>query len=211
MAASGESTRAVPPETPAPARYQAFNLQQWIEDHRHLLKPPVGNQLLHSGQFKIMVVAGPNTRTDYHIEDGEEWFYQLEGSMTLNIVDERPQQQQQQTLRAKGEEGNGGKPAFYGVRIHAGETFCLPARVPHSPQRDAGSIGIVVERERREGELDTLRWYCRSGRCRATVLYEETFRCADLVEDLPPIIRRYCGDERLRTCAACGWTEPAPE
>jgi len=121
-------------------RLQAFNIQKWLAENRHLMKPPVGNKLLYSGEFKVMMVAGPNKRSDYHIEEGEEWFYQLEGSMVLKVHD-------------KGE--------FYDIPINEGETFCLPARVPHSPQRMPNSIGIVVERERREGEIRLVFGRCR--------------------------------------------------
>ncbi|CDF36937.1 unnamed protein product [Chondrus crispus] len=88
-------------------RLQAFNIQKWLSANRHLLVPPVGNKLLFEGEFKVMLVAGPNARTDYHIEAGEEWFYQLEGDMVLKVVDDG---------------------ALYDVPISAGETFCLPAR-----------------------------------------------------------------------------------
>jgi len=164
-------------------RLSAFNVQAWLKEHRHELVPPVGNKLLFDGEFKVMMVAGPNSRRDYHVEDGEEWFYQLVGDMTLKVVD-------------------GGE--FYDVEISEGSTFCLPPRVPHSPQRSPGSIGIVVERQRREGELDTLRWYCEQ--CKS-VLYQESFYCSDLVEDLPPIIQRYKSDRSKRACKSCGWED----
>ena len=170
-------------------RLQAFNIQKWLSANRHLLVPPVGNKLLFDGEFKVMLVAGPNARTDYHIEAGEEWFYQLEGDMVLKVVDDG---------------------AFYDVPISAGETFCLPARVPHSPQRMAGSLGIVVERERRQGELDCLRWYCQREEC-ARVLFEREFVCTDLGKDLIPIMEEYYADAAKRTCTECGFVEEPPK
>ncbi|KAJ8907352.1 hypothetical protein NDN08_007466 [Rhodosorus marinus] len=164
-------------------RLKAFNIKRWIDENREHFKPPVGNKLLFCNEFKVMIVAGPNSRSDYHVEEGEEWFYQFDGGMTLKVVDD-------------GE--------FYDIRIEQGDTFCLPPRIPHSPQRDAGSIGIVVERERREGELDAMRWYCEQ--CKS-ILHEESFSCKDLVKDLPPIMERYWGSEDLRTCKQCGWKE----
>lgn len=167
---------------------QAFNIQKWLSENRHQLKPPVGNKLLYSGEFKVMIVAGPNFRTDYHTEEGEEWFYQLEGDMVLKVVD---------------------KGQFYDIPISQGDTFCLPSRIPHSPQRKEGSIGIVVERERREGEVDAMQWYCQNEDCKQ-ILCKREFVCKDLVKDLPPIIREYYADEASRTCKRCGFVETPP-
>eukprot|EP00190_Bangiopsis_sp_CCMP1999_P007362 CAMPEP_0198724960 /NCGR_PEP_ID=MMETSP1475-20131203/2338_1 /TAXON_ID= ORGANISM="Unidentified sp., Strain CCMP1999" /NCGR_SAMPLE_ID=MMETSP1475 /ASSEMBLY_ACC=CAM_ASM_001111 /LENGTH=214 /DNA_ID=CAMNT_0044486611 /DNA_START=1 /DNA_END=646 /DNA_ORIENTATION=+ len=165
------------------ARMRAFNVKKFVEENREHFKPPVGNKLLFANEFKVMIVAGPNSRTDYHMEAGEEWFYQLEGGMTLKVDD-------------------GGD--FYDIRIEEGDTFCLGPNIPHSPQRDPGSIGIVLERERKENEEDRMRWYCQE--CRS-VVYEETFHCKDLVKDLPPIMEHYWGSEENRTCGKCGWRE----
>ncbi|EME29893.1 3-hydroxyanthranilate 3,4-dioxygenase [Galdieria sulphuraria] len=174
-------------ETNSTRKLAAFSLEKWIEENRQFLKPPVGNRLLYSGEFKVMIVCGPNYRTDYHIECGEEFFYQLSGTLVVKVVHE-------------------GK--FYEVPVREGDTFCLPAGVPHSPQREAGSIGLVVERQRKPEEKDQLRWYCQN--CQH-VLYEESFHCVDLVKDLPPIIERYYGNESVRTCRNCGWLEQPPQ
>jgi 3-hydroxyanthranilate 3,4-dioxygenase len=108
---------------------QALNLNRWIDEHRHLLKPPVGNKLVYQdSEFMIMVVGGPNTRADFHVDPAEEFFHQLEGDMVLRVAE-------------------GGR--IRDLPIRAGEILLLPARVPHSPQRPAGSVGLVVERRRR--------------------------------------------------------------
>jgi 3-hydroxyanthranilate 3,4-dioxygenase len=171
-------------------RLAAFNIGAWLAENRHLLKPPVGNKLLYSGEFKVMIVAGPNSRTDYHVESGEEWFYMLEGNMVLRVAPDGD---------------------FYDVPLGPGDTFCLPAGVPHSPQRAGGSIGIVVERERREGEMDALQWYCQNKTCR-NILYRKEFFCVDLGKDLAPIISDYYTDGTKRACSECGFVEipPAP-
>jgi 3-hydroxyanthranilate 3,4-dioxygenase len=123
------------------ARLAAFNFQNWIEEHKHLLKPPVGNQkVFEDSEMIVMVVGGPNKRTDYHDDPVEEFFYQLKGDMLLKVHD--------------------GKE-FYDVPIREGEVFLLPAHVRHSPQRpQEGSIGLVVEPKRQEGQLDAIEWYC---------------------------------------------------
>ena len=163
-----------------------INLQAWIDEHRHLLKPPVGNKCIVDGDYIVMVVGGPNARTDYHYEHGPEWFYQLEGEMVLRIQEDA---------------------AARDIPIRAGEMFYLPPRVPHSPQRLPGSVGLVIERRRLAGELDGLQWYCRQ--CNA-LLYEEFFPLQDIERDFPPVFDRFYRSRALRTCPQCGELHPAP-
>src|SRR5579875_2590445 len=68
--------------------FPPFNLQRWIDEHRHLLKPPVGNKCIVDGDFIIMIVGGPNARSDYHWDEAPEFFHQLEGEMVLRVQDE---------------------------------------------------------------------------------------------------------------------------
>lgn len=164
-----------------------LNLQQWVDAHRHLLKPPVGNKEVYPhGDFIVMVVGGPNTRKDYHIDPGPEFFYQIEGDMTLRIVED-------------------GVPRD--VEIREGEIFLLPENVPHSPQRRADTVGLVVERKRLPGEEDGLRWYCDS--CNH-ILHEEFFALEDIVTQLRGAIERFYADEAARTCSACGAVMQVP-
>ena len=164
-----------------------LNLQAWIEEHRHLLKPPVGNKVIHAGDFIVMVVGGPNSRTDYHWDEGPEWFYQLEGEMVLRIQED-------------------GKPRD--IPIKAGETFLLPPRVPHSPQRLPDSIGLVIERKRLAHEDDGLLWFCEQ--CNHK-LYEEYFHLHDIEKDFPPVFDRFYSSVELRTCKQCGHLNPTPQ
>lgn len=166
-----------------------LNLQAWIEQHRHLLKPPVGNKCIHDSDFIVMVVGGPNARTDFHLDEGPEWFYQLEGEMVLRVQ----------------ERVEGGPGSLREIPIRAGEIFLLPAGVPHSPQRMAGSVGLVVERRRLAHERDGLMWYC--GRCNHK-LYEEFFPLQDIERDFPPVFDRFHGSLQLRTCSQCGHLHP---
>ena len=168
-----------------------LNLQAWIEEHRHLLKPPVGNKCIYDGDFIVMVVGGPNSRTDYHWEEGPEWFYQLEGEMVLRIQ----------------EQADGGPGAVRDIPIRAGETVLLPPRTPHSPQRFAGSIGLVIERKRLPHEADGLMWFC--DRCN-TKLYEEYFHLHDIEADFPLVFDRFYSSREHRTCRQCGHVNPAP-
>ena len=163
----------------------AFNLQAWIDDNRHLLKPPVGNKCIVNGDFIVMIVGGPNARTDYHWEEGPEFFYQLEGEMVLKV-------QENGTVRD--------------IPIRAGEVFYLPPCVPHSPQRAAGSIGLVIERKRLPHEKVGLMWYCE--KCNH-LLYEEFFELRDIEKDFGAVFARYFGSDDRRTCRACGHHHPA--
>jgi 3-hydroxyanthranilate 3,4-dioxygenase len=158
-----------------------FNLQKWIDEHRHLLKPPVGNKLVYEdAEFIVMVVGGPNARKDYHWEEGEEFFYQLEGDISVKIQEN-------------------GKAVE--VPIKEGEIFLLPARVPHSPIRSEGSIGLVIERKRINGEKDGLLWFCDN--CN-TKLFDDYFVLNSIEKDFIPVFRQFYGSEELRTCKECG-------
>ncbi len=168
---------------PLPA---AFNLQAWIDEHRHLLKPPVGNKCIVQEDFVVMIVGGPNARTDYHVEEGPEWFHQLEGEMVLKI---------QEDGRVRD------------IPIKAGEVFYLPPRVPHSPQRMADSVGLVIERKRLPHEEDALMWFCVE--CNHK-LYEEFFHLNDIEQDFFRVFEVFYRSEELRTCRQCGTLNPRP-
>ncbi len=158
-----------------------INFKRWIDENRDRLKPPVGNQQIwEDREFMVTVVGGPNARVDYHYNEGEEFFYQLEGDITLKLI----------------EDGE-----FVDLPIREGEIFLLPPRVPHSPQRPAGTVGLVIERRRLSAERDGFLWFCPQ--CR-TKLYEEFVELKNIVKDLPPIFEHFYGDLRHCTCPKCG-------
>jgi 3-hydroxyanthranilate 3,4-dioxygenase len=160
---------------------QAFNLHRWIEQHRQLLRPPVGNKrVFEDGDFLIMVVGGPNSRQDYHLDPGQEFFYQLEGDIVLKTMQD-------------------GRPT--NVPIRQGEVLLLPANVPHAPQRPANTVGLVVERQRRPGERDGFQWYCE--RC-GNLLCEEFIELTDIEKQLSPVFDRFYASRDRRTCSRCG-------
>jgi len=159
-----------------------INLAQWIEDNRHLLKPPVGNQCVYddAGDFIVMIVGGPNSRKDFHFNEGEELFYQLEGDVVVRIQED-------------------GK--IVDIPIRQGEMFLLPGRTPHSPQRGANTVGLVLEIKRKTAELDGFMWFCEN--CHEK-LYEEFLHVDDIVAQLPPVMAAFYQDEEKRTCKKCG-------
>jgi len=159
-----------------------FNLQKWIDDNRESLKPPIGNKQVYfeNDDYIVMVVGGPNGRKDYHYEDGEELFYQIEGDIILKIINED------------------GTPED--IEIKEGDMFLLPPRIPHSPQRPANTIGLVIERYRRGNEEDKLMWFCEN--CNHK-LHEASFEMTDIVNQLPPVMNNFMNSEALRTCDKC--------
>ena len=164
---------------------KALNFQRWIDEHRRLLKPPVGNKkVFEEDDFIVMVVGGPNARTDYHYDEGPEFFYQLEGELLLKTIQD-------------GERVD--------IPIGEGEILLLPPKVPHSPQRFADSVGLVIERKRLPHELDGFMWFCEN--CNHK-LYEEYLYVDDIVGQLPPVFDRFYGSVENRTCAECGTVMP---
>jgi 3-hydroxyanthranilate 3,4-dioxygenase len=165
-----------------------FNFKQWIDEHRHLLKPPVGNkQVYESDDFIIMVVGGPNARKDYHYNEGEEFFYQLEGEIKVKIQED-------------------GKAVE--VPIKEGDVFLLPSKVPHSPIRSENSVGLVIELKRTQGEKDGLLWFCDN--CNHK-LYEEYFPLNSIEKDFLPVFKKFYASKELRTCDQCGTVMEADE
>ncbi len=167
-----------------------FNLQKWIEDNRDLLKPPVGNKNLYveAGDFIVMIVGGPNARKDYHFNESEELFYQLEGDITVRI---------QYEGKAKD------------IQIKEGDMFLLPANTPHSPMRGANTVGLVIEKVRRGTDLqDGLMWFCE--KCNHK-LHEDRFPLTNIEKDFLSRFKTFYTSEDMRTCKKCGHVMEADE
>ncbi|MBV8030166.1 MAG: 3-hydroxyanthranilate 3,4-dioxygenase [Betaproteobacteria bacterium] len=164
----------------------AFNFTRWIEANAHLLKPPVGNKMVfeRSQDLIVMVVGGPNARTDYHDDPYEEFFYQLRGDIVLRVMED-------------------GGPRE--VPIREGEILLLPGHVRHSPQRAAGSVGLVVEKVRPREVDDGFEWFCPA--CHALV-HRVSVNVQDIVSDLPPLFEDFYASEAKRTCPSCGHRHP---
>jgi 3-hydroxyanthranilate 3,4-dioxygenase len=159
-----------------------FNLKQWINENRSMLKPPVGNKNLYAdaGDYIVMIVAGPNARKDYHFNETEELYYQLEGDITVKIQED-------------------GKAVE--IPIKEGDMFLLPGRVPHSPIRPANTIGLVIECKRATTEDDGLLWFCE--KCN-NKLHEYRFHLENIEKDFIPRFREFYSSKELRTCNKCG-------
>ncbi|KAI0482432.1 3-hydroxyanthranilic acid dioxygenase [Xylariaceae sp. FL0804] len=190
------------------------NLPKWLEENSHLLKPPVNNYCVYNEGFSVMIVGGPNARTDYHVNETPEWFYQHRGAMTLKVVD--------------GE-------VFRDVVIREGDMFLLPAGTPHNPVRFAGTVGLVLEQQRPPGCLDRMRWYCQQPSAASSsssgsppsvvenkgtavedkgtaaaapacgaLVHEAAFRCTDLGVQIKAAIQAFMADDEARRCPRCG-------
>ena len=147
---------------------QPLNFKKWIDEHRHLLKPPVGNKVVwKDADVIVMVVGGPNSREDYHYNETPEFFYQIEGDIVLKVMENGIQKD---------------------IHIREGEIFVLPPKIPHSPQRGANTIGLVIEYPRPEGVKDKLQWYSENS---GHLLYEEEFTLENIETDMPAIFERY--------------------
>jgi 3-hydroxyanthranilate 3,4-dioxygenase len=160
-----------------------FNLKAWIDENRDLLKPPVGNKNLYTeaGDYIVMIVGGPNARKDYHYNETEELFYQVEGDIEVGIQED-------------------GKAVT--IPIREGEMFLLPAGVPHQPRRGANTVGLVIEVKRADREMkDGLLWFCE--KCNHK-LHETYFVLENIEKDFIPRFREFYGSEEMRTCKNCG-------
>ena len=159
-----------------------FNLQKWIDEHRDELKPPVGNRNLYrdAGDYIVMIVAGPNARKDYHYNETEELFYQLEGNINVRIQED-------------------GKAVD--IPLGPGDMYLHPAKVPHSPMRSEGSLGLVIECKRKEGDIDGLLWFC--DQCNEK-LHETYFPLTNIEKDFLPRFKEFYNSKDMRSCSNCG-------
>jgi 3-hydroxyanthranilate 3,4-dioxygenase len=166
-----------------------INLMGWINENRHLLKPPVGNQVVWKDtDFMVMIVGGPNHRNDFHVNPTEEFFYQLEGDMYVKVIEDDGTRRD--------------------IPIAEGEIVILPPWMPHRPTRKANTVGLVLEYTRPEGENDHFVWYCDS--CEV-LMHDVEFYLTDLATQIKPRFEEFYGSEELRTCKNCGTLKEVPQ
>ena len=159
-----------------------FHLFNWINENKHLLQPPIGNKNLYieSEDYVVMVVGGPNARTDFHYNETEELFYQLEGDIELHLQID-------------------GKREV--VPIKQSEIYLLPAKIPHSPSRRANTVGLVIERKRHKtGGKDGLLWFCKN--CNH-LLHEVYFGLENIEKDFIKHFNYYKENKELHCCKKC--------
>ncbi|KAM0692716.1 hypothetical protein Q7P36_007271 [Cladosporium allicinum] len=159
-----------------------LNIPKWLEANSHLLKPPVNNYLIYNDPMTVMIVGGPNARTDYHLNSTPEFFYQYKGRMLLKTIEPTTNE-------------------FKDIYINEGELFLLPGNVPHNPVRFADTVGVVIEQPRPEGSLDSLMWFCQD--CGAKV-HQESFHCTDLGTQIKKAVEEFEANQEARKCGKCG-------
>ncbi|KAI9748727.1 MAG: 3-hydroxyanthranilic acid dioxygenase [Lichina confinis] len=174
-----------------------------LDENADLLKPPINNYCVYNEDFTVMIVGGPNERTDYHINETPEWFYQYKGDMLLKVVVHKEDggQERREKKDEEEEEEEEEEREFRDVHIREGDMFLLPPNTPHNPVRFANTVGIVLEQRRPASTLDRLRWYCRV--CRR-VVHEKSFHCVDLGTQIKDAVNAFRDDVDARTCRRCG-------
>ncbi|MBI2371471.1 MAG: 3-hydroxyanthranilate 3,4-dioxygenase [Deltaproteobacteria bacterium] len=164
------------------------HLMQWIEQNKQFFRPPVANrEVFPESEFIFQIIRGPNARNDFHIDPGDEIFYQLKGDITVQYID-----------------GDGKRQM---ALVREGEAMLCRAGTPHCPVRPADTWGLVIERKRRPDELDRLAWFCQ--RCQGK-LHEVSFSCENIETQLKEAIQTFNASEALRTCTHCGAVLPVP-
>ena len=164
-----------------------FHLKRWVEENKSYFNPPfrTNRLLVHHKDFLVMILRGPNTRLDFHIEPGDEFFYQVEGDMDLHL---KPEGERRQI-----------------VTIKEGEIFVCPGGLAHSPRRYENTWGLVIERKRRDEEKEEFAWFCE--KCDELVLTRVVDQ-GNILSQVSAVYGEFNGSEKLRTCLACGYVFP---
>lgn len=134
------------------------------------------------------VARGREYRSEFHIDPADEVMYMIKGEMKLHF----------RTPEGKEEI----------VTLPEGSSIYTAAGIPHSPRFPPDAFVLVIERQRRAGEVDRFQWFCPS--C-DHLLHEEAFVVSDYATD--PVSRAYKNffeSEAFRTCAECGAVMPRP-
>lgn len=164
-----------------------FPLMQWIADHAEEFVPPVSNRVIWpDSDITFMIIRGPNARNDFHVNPTDEIFYQLRGTIRVDVRDDEGVHQR---------------------LVHEGDVMLVPAGTPHAPLRPADTWGLVLEVPRPPDALDRMQWYCPA--C-DHLLHEVSFDLADIETELAVALDRVNADEELRTCERCGTVLPVP-
>jgi 3-hydroxyanthranilate 3,4-dioxygenase len=164
-----------------------YHLRRWVAENKNLFSPPfkTNRLLIHHRDFLVMILRGPNVRLDFHIEPGEEFFYQIEGAIELHL---KPAGEKREV-----------------VKIGEGEIFLCPGGVAHSPRRPENTWGLVIERRRKPEEKEEFVWFCE--KCDEKVLHR-TVAQDEVAQQVAKIYEAFNADDKIRACGACGYVFP---
>ena len=167
--------------------FSTYHLKRWVEQNKELFKPPykTNRVLAYHKDFIVMILNGPNVRLDFHVEPGEEFFYQVEGDIELHV---KPPNERRQV-----------------VKIREGEVFLCPGGLAHSPRRGKDTWGMVIERKRRPEEIEEFVWFCEN--CDEKVYSQEVVQ-GDIAAQVTRTYGAFNSDPRLRTCTKCSYIFP---
>jgi 3-hydroxyanthranilate 3,4-dioxygenase len=142
--------------------------------------------LWQESESLAFVARGREYRSEFHINPSDEVMYMIKGEMRLHY----------RTSEGKEEV----------AVIPEGSVIYTPAGTPHSPRFPPDGFALILERKRREGEIDRFHWFCP--KCDA-LLHEETFIVQDYRADpVSKAYRRFFDNEEFRTCKKCGEIMP---
>lgn len=167
--------------------FSTYHLKRWVEQNKGLFEPPfkTNRVLAYHKDFIVMILRGPNVRLDFHVEPGEEFFYQVEGNIELHI---KPPGEQRHV-----------------VKIREGEVYLCPGGLAHSPRRGEGTWGMVIERKRLPEEIEKFVWFCEN--CDEKVHSQEVVQ-GDIAAQVARTYGAFNSDPRLRTCTKCSYVFP---
>lgn len=144
--------------------------------------------LWQEAETLAFVARGREYRSEFHINPCDEVMYQIKGEMRLHY--RTPEGKEEVAV------------------LPEGSVIHTPAGIPHSPRFPPDAFALILERKRREGEVDRFQWYCPS--CDA-LLHEETCVVADYRTDpVSQAYKRFFDSLEYRTCKKCGDVMPAP-
>jgi 3-hydroxyanthranilate 3,4-dioxygenase len=134
------------------------------------------------------VARGREYRSEFHFNPADEVMVMIKGEMRLHY--RTPEGKEEVAV------------------LKEGSTIHTPAGVPHSPRFPPDAFLLVIERQRRQGEVDRFQWFCP--KCDA-LLHEERAVVNDYRADpVSKAYQRFFGSDELRTCKSCGHLMPAP-
>jgi len=164
-----------------------YDVRRWIEENKHLYNPPykTNRVVVHQKEFIVMIVHGPNTRLDFHIEPADEFFYQVHGNIELHL---KPPDGRREV-----------------IILREGEMFLCPGDLAHSPRRPENTWGLVIERKRRTDENEMFVWFCE--KCDEQVL-SRTVVQGDIARQVSEVYEAFNADPTTRICKSCGYVFP---